>query len=40
MEERDRLAQRHTARLARLWPALLLGVALAAAPAAGARIRR
>jgi plastocyanin len=36
MEDRKRWAQEHTGRLARLWPALQLGVALVAAPAAGA----
>jgi plastocyanin len=36
MEELEPSAQRHTGRLAGLWLVLLLGVALAAAPAAGA----
>lgn len=36
MDERESWAQEHTGRLARLWPVLLFGVALAAAPAAGA----
>jgi plastocyanin len=36
MAQRERWAREHTGRLAGLWPVLLFGVALAAAPAAGA----
>jgi plastocyanin len=36
VEDRGSLARVHASRLAGLWPTLLLGVALAAAPAAGA----